>query len=316
MNVQQAAPRVLVVGAGAIGAFYGAALQAGGAEVAAVCRSEYETVRAHGYRIHSERLGERLFRPAQTLRSAAGYAGGPPDYLVLCVKIVGGTDRVALIRDAVGPQTTIVLIENGIEIEQEIADAFPGNALISSLAFVQVSRIGPGEIRHYAFGDLHCGDYPSGIGAATRRFAALLEAGGVKCPLTEDVVGARWQKCVWNAVFNPASVLGGALDTDDMLGAPGGAGFAERAMREVCAVAAAAGHPLAPDLPTRFIEGTRQAPPYKTSMALDFEQGRPMETEVILGNTVRAAQRENVPVPLLETLYSLMKMVERKAAKS
>lgn len=314
--LQPARQRVLIVGAGAIGSFYGAALQAGGADVAVVCRSEYETVRQHGYEIRSRRFGDRVFRPAQTLRSIADYRGSAPDFVVLCVKVVEGTDRVALIRDAVGPDTAIVLIENGIEIEQEIADAFPCNPLISALAFVQVSRVAPGKVVHYAFGDLSFGDFPNGLSDHSRQFAALLEGGGIKCMLTEEVVTARWQKCVWNAVFNPASVLGGVLDTDDMLGAPGGSAFIERAMQEVCAVAAATGHPLSPTLPAQFIEGTRKAPPYKTSMALDFEHGRALESEIILGNAVRAGRRENVAIPTLETLYALLKMVERKAAKT
>jgi 2-dehydropantoate 2-reductase len=308
----ETSPRILIIGAGAIGAFYGAALQAGGGDVAVVCRGEYETVRENGFSIESKRLGERTFRPSQTLRSAADYQGGPPDYAVVSVKVVEGTDRAALIRGAIGPETAIVLIENGVEIEAEIAEAFPENELISTLAFVQVSRTGPGKVRHFAFGDLSFGNYPSGLTERTRRFASLLEAGGIKAVTTEDVVTARWQKCLWNAVFNPISVMGGVLDTGHILGGAEGEAFVRRAMKEVCAVAAATGHPIADLLVDQYIEGTRKAPAYKTSMALDYENGRPMETEVILGNAVRAGRREKVAIPSLEALYALMKMVELK----
>jgi 2-dehydropantoate 2-reductase len=317
LTVSQHSPdRVLILGAGAIGSFYGAALQMQGAEVSVVCRSEYEAVRQRGVEIESKRLGNRVLCPAQTLRSAADYAGGPPDYLIVSVKVVEDTDRVGLIRDAVGPGTAIVLIENGVEIESEIADAFPDNELISALAFVQVSRVAPGKVTHYAFGDLHFGNYPAGLSERSKRLAAMLEQGGIKPVLTEDVVTARWQKCLWNAVFNPISVLGGVLDTDDILSPSEGASLVRSAMEEVCAVAAATGHPLSPALIDQYIDGTRKAPAYKTSMALDFENGRPMELEVILGNAVRAGRRENVPIPLLEALYALMKMVERKGAKA
>jgi len=305
--------RILVVGAGAIGAFYGAALQAAGADVSVVCRSEYETVRESGFSVESKRLGDRVFRPVQTLRSAGDYQGGPPDYVIVCVKVVEGTDRAALIRDAIGPQTAIVLIENGVEIEGEIAEAFPDNELISALAFVQVSRVAPGKVRHYAFGDLSFGNYPSGLSDRAKRLGTLLETGGVKCTLTEDVVSVRWQKCLWNAVFNPISVMGGVLDTGHILGSEEGEALVRCTMREVCAVAAAAGHPIPEALIDQYIDGTRKAPAYKTSMALDYENGRPMETEVILGNAVRAGRRENVAIPSLEALYALMKMVERKS---
>ncbi|WP_019140983.1 ketopantoate reductase family protein [Noviherbaspirillum massiliense] len=317
MSVSQASSsRILVVGAGAIGSFYGAALQAAGAEVSVVCRSEHDAVREHGFFIESKSLGDRHFRPVQTLRSVQDYQGGAPDYLVLSVKVVEGTDRAALIRDAVGPDTVIVLIENGVEIEAEIAEAFPRNELISALAFVQVSRTGPGRVKHFAFGDLAFGNFPSGLSERAKRLAAMLEAGGIKANTTEDVVSARWQKCLWNAAFNPISVLGAVLDTDDMLGPPDGEALVRAVMQEICAVAAATGHPLPAALPEQYISATRKAPAYKTSMALDFENGRPMETEVILGNAVRAGRREGVPIPRLEMLYSLMKMVERKTGKT
>jgi 2-dehydropantoate 2-reductase len=307
--------RVLVVGAGAIGSFYGSALASQGADVSVVCRSEYDVVRDRGFAIESKKLGDRVFRPAQVLRSVEDYQGGPPDYLIVSVKVVEGVDRAALIRNAVGPDTVIVLIENGVEIESEIADAFPENELISALAFVQVSRVGPGKVKHHAFGDLSFGNYPGGISARCRRLADQLQNGGIKSTLFEDVVTARWQKCVWNAVFNPISVLGGVLDTEAILSPTEGEAFVRQAMEEVGAIAAATGHPLPDGLFDQYIDATRKAPPYKTSMALDYENGRPMETEIILGNTVRAGRREKVAIPALESLYALMKMVEFQQKK-
>jgi 2-dehydropantoate 2-reductase len=304
--------RILIVGAGAIGSFYGALLAEKGADVSVVCRSEFEIVREHGLAIESSVFGDRIFRPAQVLRSAAEYQGGFPDYLIVSVKVVHGVDRSALIRDAVGPDTAIVLIENGVEIEAEIAAAFPANELISALAYIQVSRTGPGKIKHHALGNLTLGNYPSGAGARCRQLADLLQRDGIRCTVSEQVVTARWHKCVWNAVFNPISVLGGALDTATILAPPEGVAFVRGAMQEVIRVAAAAGHALPPAIIDQYIDGTRRAPPYKTSMALDYENGRAMEIEVILGNVVRAGRRENVAIPALEALYALLKMIEAR----
>jgi 2-dehydropantoate 2-reductase len=123
-------------------------------------------------------------------------------------------------------------------------------------------------------------------------------------------VSARWQKAVWNAAFNPVSILGGVLDTAQMLRTEADRAFMKQAMREVCDIAAAAGYPQSPKLVDNMLAGTLAMPAYKTSMALDFENGRPLELEAILGNAVRAASRLAVPVPALDAIYTLAKMVD------
>ena len=299
---------MLIAGAGAIGSFYGALLARQGCAVAVISRSDHDTVSARGISIHSASLGDLSFRPRQVLGSA-GECRHPPDYLLVCTKVLDTFDPVAMIRPAVGPDTVIVLIQNGVEIEPPYAAAFPDNDIVSALAFVAVSRTGPAEVSHKAYGHLVLGHYPEGLGDAARRLAGLFEAAGVNCTLSENVVSARWEKCVWNAPFNPASVAGGGLDTAAMLATGEGENMIRRAMMEVCAVAAACGHPQREGLIEDHIAGTRRMPPYKTSMALDFEQGREMEIEAILGNVVRAARRESVAAPTLETLYGLLNMI-------
>ena len=87
--------------------------------------------------------------------------------------------------------------------------------------------------------------------------------------------------------------------------------FVRVLMEEICRIAAALGHPLSADLVDRMIENTRAMPPYKTSMLLDFEAGRALETEAILGNAVRAGRRAGVSIPHLESVYALMQFREK-----
>ena len=302
---------ILIVGAGAIGALYGSALAKQGARVSVVCRSDYDVVSRDGYEIRSQLLGEHRFRPERVYREVAE-CREPPDYLLLTSKVLENVDRAALIRPAVGPRTVIVLIQNGVDIEAPIAAAFPGNELLSSLAFVAVGRGAPGHVHHQSLGHLILGLYPSGTSAAAQRLAAAFEAGKIPCKLTDNVVGARWQKAVWNATFNPISILGGVLDTAAMLRTEAEQAFVRRAMQEVCEVAQAAGHPQSPNLVEQMIAGTKAMPAYKTSMALDYENGRPMEIEAILGNTVRAARKLGVATPNLDAVYALATMVAGK----
>jgi 2-dehydropantoate 2-reductase len=304
--------RVLVVGAGAIGAFYGGILARAGCEVSVVARADYDAVVAAGYRIDST-LGDLSFRPAQTLRSAADYRG-PADFLLVALKLVRGVDRVALIRPALAPASAIVLVQNGIGIEDEVAEAFPHHELLSGVAYAAVSREAAGRVRHHSqYMRLVLGRYPHGASANAARLAALLKNGGSSCVVTDDIVGARWQKCAWNAVFNPVSALGGGLGTRDILSGEEQTAFVRAAIAEVCALAAADGHPLAPDTTDKTIEGTLRMPDYVSSMGQDWLAGRPMETEALVGNAVRIARRLGVAAPRLEALYALLRMAESKS---
>ncbi|SEB25741.1 ketopantoate reductase family protein [Variovorax sp. YR216] len=307
-------PRVLVLGTGAIGSLYGAMLARSGAEVSVVSRSDRNTVREQGIRIYSTQWGDGVFRPARVLDSPgqAGKVADPPDYLWVALKAVRGVDRCALIRSAIGPRTAIVLVGNGIGIEEDIAAAFPQNELVSVLAFVAATRAGPAEVRHHALGRLAMGCYPAGTSAAVERLAQLFAAVGVPCDVQADITASRWLKNLWNVAFNPISVLGGAMDTRTILAPPQGREFVRRVMQEAAAVAAANGYPIAESVIEDTLRSTAAMPAYKTSMAADFEAGRELEVEPILGNVVRSAREHGVSAPSLESLYALMCMVQAR----
>jgi 2-dehydropantoate 2-reductase len=306
---QSTSPQVLIVGAGAVGAFFGAVLATQGVAVSLVARSEYEIVRTHGLRIRSPLLGATTFHPAAVYRSVK--EAPAPDYLILSTKVVPHLDRAELIRPAVGPQTTIVLLQNGLDIEADIAEHYPSNELLSCIAFIAVARIAPGEIEHQSFGSLTLGAVPYGITSSAERLAALFEQGGVKCRLVADIQTARWQKALWNASFNPLSTLGSGLDTATLLGDPVSEQLVRELMSEVLNIATAAGHAIAPNIIDQLITTTRAMPAYKTSMALDLERGQPTEIDAILGNVLLAARKFSVSVPKLEMLYALARVVER-----
>jgi len=300
---------VLVIGAGAVGAFYGSLLAQTGAEVSVVCRSDYDRVKQQGFVIDSHFLGRWSFAPAQVLKNVTDFKG-TPDYILLCTKVIPTLDRVALIHPAVSRNTSIVFIQNGVDIEQEMLDAFPNNEVISGLAFICCNRTGPGEILHLAYGRLALGNLPNGVSDKTAQLCKLFNRSGIECGTVDNIIAGRWQKCVWNAPFNPLSVLSGGLPTLDILQTQ--ESFIRSIMQEICDIAAASGHPLPEDIVDINIEHTYAMPPYKTSMLLDYESGQPMETEAILGNALRAAQRLNVAAPHLESVYALMKLRELK----
>lgn len=253
-------PHVLIIGAGAIGSFYGAILKRAGCTVSAVVRSEYDAIRDGGFQFESP-LGDISWRPDHLYRDG-DQADSKPDYVILATKVLPNSDRAALIRPWLGENTGIVLIQNGLDIERELADAFPDNPIISCLAFIAVSRVAPGQIKHNAYGRLVMGRFPEGIDEHCSRLRDLFVEGGIDIKLTEQVVGERWLKCVWNTPFNPLSVLANGADTYTILDTPGGEQLIRDLMAEVMAVAEADGHPLPAHLPDSNIAGTRKMPPW------------------------------------------------------
>lgn len=301
--------KVLVVGAGGVGAYFGGRLALGGAEVSVVVRGDYEAVRECGYEISSD-AGDFRFRPHLVLENAAEYPD-TADYVILTTKVLPAIDRVALLRPAIrSPRTTIVLIQNGIDIEEEIRTAFPENELVSVIAYIGASRPAPGKVRHQGSAMLQAGVYPRGISPVLKRLAEAFSVSGVKFEMVEDIVFTRWNKLLWNLPYNPVSVLAGGADTS-LMSRPGELEkLCADLMSEVIRVANAAGVGLTEDLAEKQREFTRNFPPYKTSMLQDFEAGRALEVEAILGNTLRVARKHGVDVPRIECCYALLKSVD------
>lgn len=295
--------RILIVGAGAVGGFYGAALARAGADVSMVVRSDFAVVCADGFKITSPLLGDLTFRPSQVLNSIDQITGYP-DVIFICTKTT--SDLVESIRPAVGPSTTVVVLQNGIGIESPFQEAFPNTLIVGGLAFVCINREGPGIIRHLDYGRLVLGAYPTGSSPIVEQLVALFQDAGIPAKSSQLIETERWKKLVWNAPFNPLSAILNQT-TDQLLAVPEVAALCRKIMTEVVAVANAAGCSLSADLIERNIEDTRKMAPYKTSMLLDVENGRPVERVSILENCIAIANRYGVDVPHLVSVNAILK---------
>ena len=306
--------RILVLGAGSVGLYFGGRLAQNGAEVSVVARSDYKTAVRSGYDVSSI-AGDFHFSPHLVLESAAEYPG-IADYVILSTKVLPTVDRVTLLRPAIRSRdTVIVLIQNGIDIEDEIKTAFPDNELLSTIAYIGASRPAPGKVLHQGSGVLQMGVYPRGTSPALKRLAEAFNAAKVKCEMMDDIVFTRWNKLLWNLPYNPVSVLAGGSDTSRMSRGGELEKLCADLMSEVIRVANAAGVALTEELAEKQREFTRNFPPYKTSMLQDYEAGRALEVDAILGNTLRVARRFNVDVPRIECCYALLKSVDELGRK-
>lgn len=299
------APKVLVVGSGGIGGLYGALLHKAGWHVELVARSDYQIIHAQGLKVDSI-LGDLSFKPQQ-VHTSVEYAG-PVDWVLLAVKMLPELDLAKLIAPAIGKKTRIALIANGLDIEQPLASAFPDNPLVSCVAFVGSSREEPGKIKHSAFGGLIMGDYHGRHESDVQQLATAFNEAGVKASVSDNIALERWKKSIWNASFNPLSVLTNGADTGKMLGTPEAESLVRALMAEVIATGRAAGFELADELVEKNLANTRAMPPYLTSMALDYLHGTPIELEALVGTVVSYAQQLQVAIPHLNTVYQALKL--------
>jgi len=300
--------KLLVVGTGAVGSLYGGKLSQVGVQVSTLCRSDFKVVRDKGIFIKSI-WGDFTFHPSQVLKRASDIAE-KPDYILVALKALPEIDVAELIGPAVGDNTAIVLMQNGIDIEVAVAKAFPNNEIISGLAFVCSSRTDAGFIQHIDYGRIAIGHYPTGTSASTDLLGKAFNEAGVPCEVTSNVVRARWIKLLWNAPFNPMSVLMGRANTQVMLSTEAAQCLARQIMEEVRVVAAADGYDFPYELVDKNINDTMVMKPYRPSMLLDFEAKRPLEVEAILGNAVRKASALGVQVPRLQSLYALLQIAD------
>ena len=302
----------LVVGAGAIGVYFSCRLALAGAKVSLVTRADYEALQRNGgvYKIEGHH-GNFDFKPERILRSVEEMPL-KPDLIIVSLKLLPGVDPVALCRPAVGKDTAFLVIQNGLGSEEELAKAFPDNEIIGAIAYIGASRPEPGKIRQQDSCRITLGLHPKGRSAKVEVLDGMFRKTGVESKVTDDIVLERWRKLLWNAPYNPLSVVGNHADTKAIMDLPETAELSEKIMSEIAAIATAAGHPIGRDYIDSNLKFTRGMSPYKTSMLQDFEAGRPLEVEAILGEPLKIAARLGVEAPSMRTLYALLKLAARK----
>ena len=310
--------KVLLTGAGALGVFFTSKLAAAGAECAVVARSDYEAVKTSGYEI-SDRGCVSRFMPAKVIRSAAE-CPFTPDYILITSKVLPETDPAGLTAGVpLSGSTAVVLIQNGIGIEDPAAKIFPGQEILSAVAYLCASRPEHGKVINTGPGKLEMGSYPAGKpSAAAEKLAALFSAGGAPCKLLENVQTARWRKLLWNVPFNTVSVLAGGADTVWLCDGAELEKLCRGLMDEVIAAAAAEGIRISPEEADDMMAYTKSLDPYNSSMLQDYLADRPLEVEAILGNPLRIARRYGIAVPRMEVCYALLKSIDglRRKARS
>lgn len=312
--------KVAIVGAGAIGAYVGAALHRAGAEVHLIARGPHlDAMRENGVRVISPR-GDFTARPPVTDDPAEV---GPADFVFLGLKANSYAASGPLVHPLLKEDTAVIAAQNGIpwwyfhglpgpytgrRIESvdprgTVSATLPPHRAIGCVVYAATEIEAPGVVRHLEGTRFSIGEPDLSVSRRCLDFSEAMQAGGLKCPVEPDLRNDIWIKLLGNISFNPIS----ALTRATMAGIcrhPDTRALVESMMRETLDVAAAVGcHPKISV--QRRIAGAERVGDHKTSTLQDLEKGKPLELDVLLAAVVELAALTGTGVPTLRAVHAL-----------
>jgi 2-dehydropantoate 2-reductase len=304
--------KIVVFGAGGVGAFYGGLLAGAGHDVHFVARgAQLEALRTRGLHISSLALGEIDLPPLHASERAAEI--GRADLVLVAVKAHQTSSILDDIAALTDDDTLLIALQNGVESDEVLARRFGDRRVVSAVVYVGATLEQPGLVRHVAAGTLVIGDRGAVGAERIERVRDVLASTGLPVRITPDIERQRWHKLAWNASFNAISALT-LRSSQELLATPSSRDLVIGVMREVVAVANAHGVALGEADIEQLVSTTEKAAPIRTSMLVDRERGRQLETDALIGVVVRKGQERGVATPLASVLYALLTAVSAPAA--
>lgn len=318
--------RIAVLGAGAIGAYVGAALHRGGADVTLIARGRHlEAMRTDGVQVLSARGDFHADVPATDDPTEVG----PVDYIVLGLKAQDYAGSGALVQPLLGARTSVVAAQNGIPwwyfhgepgpyAGRRIEAVDPSGAVsaildparaIGCVVYSSTELEAPGVVRHVEGTRFTIGEPDGSDSERCRSFSEAMVAGGLKCPIETDIRSELWLKLMGNAAFNPISALTRATMVQ-IATCPPTRQLAVDVMTEVQDVAAALGRTPEVSIERR-LAGAEKVGDHRTSMLQDLEAGKALELAPLVGAVLELADLTGVPVPALRAIAAAAALLDR-----
>ncbi|MGA7953788.1 MAG: putative 2-dehydropantoate 2-reductase [Gloeobacterales cyanobacterium] len=302
-----------IIGTGAVGGFYGACLQRAGFEVHFLVHSDYEHVRQHGLVIESKEGNFTLpiVHAYQDVREIP-----TTDVIIIALKATQNNLLANLLPPLVKDNSVILVLQNGLGVEEEIAQIVRNEPIIGGLCFLCSNKIGPGHIRHIDYKAITLAKYAAGyqVCGITEEMAHLAQdfkEADIPITLFEDLWIARWKKLVWNIPYNGLSVVLNAT-TQELMANINSRDLVEQLMKEVLLGAQTSNRSIPETFIQEMLDHTEKMEPYRTSMKIDYDEHRPMEVEAILGNPLRSARDKGIELSQVSMLYQQLKFLNAR----
>lgn len=296
--------RVAIIGAGALGLYYGALLQKSGIESHFLLRRDYAAIKTGGLKVHSIN-GDFHLPQVHAWQTPAEM--GKADLVIVGLKTFANNRYEELITPLMHDSTIILTLQNGLGNEESLAELFGAERVVGGVAFLCSNRGEPGTVHHLGAGRIILGEFAGNGLERVAQLAAMFSTAGVDCKTTADLKRARWEKLVWNIPFNGLAAL--LLKSVDRLLA---VKETRKLVRELMLEVIGAGNQqgLNAPIPARFAESmlefTDTMGAYKPSMQIDREEDRELEIGSIFRAPLAFAMAKGVAMPRVEMLTTLL----------
>ena len=293
--------QVAVIGAGAVGCYYGGLLLKAGHDVTFIGRQPHvDAINAHGLLLDMQGFKGHL--PAKAATDATALAS--PDLVLLCVKSADTEQAGRSLAGHLRPDTSLLSLQNGVDNAQRLR-AVTGHPVIAAVVYVGSEMAGPGHVRHHGGGDLVIGASP-----ASEALAQTLEAAGIRTTISGDIEAVQWTKLITNCAFNALSAVAG-IAYGPMMQVEGARDVIASSVQEAADVARACGVAIPQDLAAQILKIPAAMPNQTSSTAQDLSRGKPSEIDFLNGYVVRKGAELGIPTPTNQALQVMVKLAER-----
>jgi 2-dehydropantoate 2-reductase len=296
--------RVAVLGAGAVGCYYGGMLARAGHPVVLIGRPAHiDAIARDGLRFETKSFSE--FIRTETGTSAEAVRGAR--LVLFCVKSTDTETAAAQIAPHLDEDAVVVNLQNGVDNTERI-QARVKQPVIPAAVYVASEMAGPGHLKHHGRGDLV-------IGSSNEKIKNYFEAAGIPVTISDNVAGELWAKLVLNCAYNALSAIT-QLPYGKMIEGPGIRDVMRDVVEETLAVAKACGVQMVPGMLERTLNLAAAMPTQYSSTAQDLARGKPTEIDHLNGYVVRKGEALGIPTPANRALHALVKLLEKKGGQS
>ena len=290
-----------IIGTGALGGFYGGILAHSGKQVNFLLHSDYDYVVKNGLQVD---YGEKSFHIDNVNAYNDTNKMPKADVVLVTLKTTNNHLLKSLLKPIVDKKTIVILIQNGIYMEERLAEAFTQMTIGGGSAFICCYKSGLGHIHHVDYGSLTLGLHNNKTLEnieLIKQVVSDFQMTGIQCNYADNLYFIRWKKLIWNIAYNGISVVLNT-QTNILMENPSSRAMLKDIMLEVIAAARACGVPIKDEVAEMTLVHTDKMTPYAPSMKLDYDAKRPLEIEAIYDNTIALAAEKGYDMKLTKMI--------------